>query len=100
MNKRYENDFVYGRDLLKKLLIATAVGCAISFLTPRYSYVQVIFMCMTTVLFITAILTIVKYCRCPNCGKVIFFGVLAVSSCPRCHRNLVTGKKMKTKKSR
>ena len=33
--------------------------------------------------------------RCPNCGKVIFFGVLAVKSCPRCHRNLVTGKKMK-----
>ena len=33
--------------------------------------------------------------RCPSCGKVIFFGVLAVKSCPRCHRNLVTGKKMK-----
>ena len=36
MNK-YENDFVYGRDRLKKLLIATAIGCALSFFMPRYS---------------------------------------------------------------
>ena len=99
MNK-YENDFVYGRDRLKKLLIFTAIGCAISLLTPKYSYVQLAFMCMTCVLFATALVCIFKYCRCPNCGKVIFFGVLAVKSCPRCHRNLVTGKKMKTGKSR
>ena len=38
--------------------------------------------------------------RCPNCGKVIFLGVMAVKACPRCHRNLVTGKKMKSGKSR
>ena len=94
MNK-YENDFVYGRDRLKKLLIATAIGCALSFFMPKYSYVQVAFMCMTCVLFATALVCIFKYCRCSNCGKVIFFGVLAVKSCPRCHSNLVTGKKMK-----
>ena len=34
MNK-YENDFVYGRDRLKKLLIFTAGGCARSFFMPR-----------------------------------------------------------------
>lgn len=99
MNK-YENDFVYGRDRLKKLLIATAVGCALSFFTPQYSYIQAAFMCMTVVLFITCLVVIFKYCRCSSCGKVIFFGVLAVKSCPRCHRNLVTGKKMKSGKSR
>ena len=54
MNK-YENDFVYGRDRLKKLLIATAIGCALSFFMPRYSYSQVAFMCMTCVLFATAL---------------------------------------------
>ena len=52
-------------------------------------------MCMTCVLFATALVCMLTYCCCPNCGKVIFFGVLAVKSCPRCHRNLVTGKKMK-----
>ena len=34
-------------------------------------------------------------CRCPNCGKVIFLGVLAVNTCPRCKRSLVTGNKVK-----
>jgi len=96
--RKYENDFVYGRDLLKKLLVATAIGCVISFFTPKYSYAQMIFMCLTTVLFISSIVTIVKYCRCPSCGKIIFFGVVAVTACPRCHRNLVTGKKVKKSK--
>ena len=99
MNK-YENDFVYGRDRLKKLLIFTAIGCALSLLTPLYSYIQIAFLFMTCVLFVTALVCVFKYCRCPSCGKVIFFGVLAVKDCPRCHRNLVTGKKTKKGKSR
>lgn len=94
MNK-YENDFVYGRDRLKKLLIATAFGCVVSLLSSQYSWLQIIALCMTTVFFGTAIWVIAKYCRCPNCNKVIAFGVLVVKSCPRCHRNLITGKKMK-----
>ena len=98
--KKYENDFVYGRERLRILLVATAVGCAASLLTPQYSLVQVALMCLTVVLFVTCLPLIFKYCRCPNCGKVIFLGVMALKSCPRCHRNLVTGKKMKTGKSK
>ena len=98
--KKYENDFVYGRERLRILLMATAVGCAASLLTPQYSLVQVALMCLTVVLFVTCLALIFKYCRCPNCGKVIFLGVMALKSCPRCHRNLVTGKKMKTGKSK
>ena len=94
--KKYENDFVYGRDRLRILLISTAVGAALSLLSPQYSWVQVIFMCLTVVLFVTSLALIFKYCRCPNCGKVIFLGVMAVTACPRCHRNLVTGKKVKS----
>ena len=98
--KKYENDFVYGRERLRILLVATAVCCAASLLTPQYSLVQVALMCLTVVLFVTCLALIFKYCRCPNCGKVIFLGVMALKSCPRCHRNLVTGKKMKTGKSK
>ncbi len=98
--KKYENDFVYGRDRLRILLISTAVGAALSLLSPQYSWVQVIFMCLTVVLFVTSLALIFKYCRCPNCGKVIFLGVMAVTACPRCHRNLVTGKKVKSGKSK
>ena len=98
--KKYENDFVYGRDRLRILLISTAVGAALSLLSPQYSWVQVIVMCLTVVLFVTSLALIFKYCRCPNCGKVIFLGVMAVTACPRCHRNLVTGKKVKSGKSK
>ena len=98
--KKYENDIVYGRDRLRILLISTAVGAALSLLSPQYSWVQVIFMCLTVVLFVTSLALIFKYCRCPNCGKVIFLGVMAVTACPRCHRNLVTGKKVKSGKSK
>ena len=48
---------------------------------------------------IAAVVVIFLYSRCPSCGKVIVFGVLKATSCPRCKRNLVTGQKMK-KKSR
>ena len=68
--KKYENDFVYGRERLRILLVATAVGCAASLLTPQYSLVQVALMCLTVVLFVTCLALIFKYCRCPNCGKV------------------------------
>jgi hypothetical protein len=94
MNK-YENDFIYGKTQLKKLLIATGIGCVVSLLSAQYSWLQVIALCMTTVFFATAIACIVKYCRCPSCNKVIAFGVLVVKTCPRCHRSLITGKKMK-----
>ena len=53
--KKYENDFVYGRDRLRILLVATAIGCAASLLTPQYTYIQVAFMCLTVVLFATCL---------------------------------------------
>ena len=37
-------------------------------------------------------------CRCPYCGKHIMLGVLAVKDCPRCRRNLATGKKIKKRR--
>ena len=51
--KKYENDFVYGRERLRILLVATAVGCAASLLTPQYSLVPVGRMCLTVVVFVT-----------------------------------------------
>ena len=49
----------------------------------------------TLILFIATVVIIVRECRCPHCGKVIFLGVLAVTSCPKCKRSLTTGKKVK-----
>ena len=68
----YINSFVRGRELLKKLLVSDMVTAIIAII-----YVDI------------------KYCRCPNCGKVILLGVLAINTCPRCKHSLTTGKKVK-----
>ena len=46
-------------------------------------------------LVLIALYFIFRYCRCPYCGKQIFFGVSKATSCPRCRRNFLTGKKVK-----
>ena len=53
----------------------------------------------STLIFIYAIYTIIKCCRCPSCNKVIFFGLLAAKTCPRCKRSLTTGQKVKKSKA-
>lgn len=50
------------------------------------------------ILIIIAVVLVVLYCRCPYCGKRIFFGVAKVKYCPDCRRDLETGKKVSKKK--
>lgn len=50
------------------------------------------------VLIIIAVAVVLRYCRCPHCGKRIFFGVAKVKYCPNCRRDLETGKKVSKKK--
>ena len=97
MNNRYINNFTYGRDLVKKLVIGAVICCALT-LVFQASYVQIGFMVAGVGMLVAAIVVIVRDCRCPHCGKVIFLGVLAVKNCPNCKRNLVTGRKAKKKK--
>lgn len=93
---RFESDFSYGREMVKRFIIGSAAACALMLFTQ--GYMQLAFMGLTIASFIGAIIMIVKYCRCPHCGKVIFFGMLAIRQCPRCRRNLFTGQKMKKSK--
>lgn len=91
----YTNDFTYGRDRVKKFMIASAACCAVSLFLPQYSALQFGILALAMLSFITAVAVVVKYCRCPSCGKIIFLGVLRVTACPRCRRSLTTGKKIK-----
>ena len=52
-------------------------------------------MLITVILFVVMVYIICTECRCPHCGKIIFFGALAATYCPRCKRSLMTGKKQK-----
>ncbi len=91
----YINSFVRGRELLKKLLVGDLVSAVLATLTSRTPALMALFSAATVLMFIAIIYIALKYCRCPNCGKRIILGVLAISTCPRCKRNLVSGRKMK-----
>ena len=96
--KVYENDFVYGRDLVRKLLYASVAFCVITLLMRANPSMQLAFFVLTFAMFAAIFVVLFKYCRCPHCGKVIIFGVMAVTTCSRCKRNLITGKKVKKSK--
>ena len=88
------------KSLIKTLVVLAVICCLASlFFTQEGSRLQLILILLTLVFMIAAVVVIFLYSRCPSCGKVIVFGVLKATSCPRCKRNLVTGQKMK-KKSR
>ena len=99
MKAHYENNFEYGKTICKWLVLFSvifAVGSLIIF--PSGSTEQLILLIASIICFVSTIVVIVKFCRCPYCGKVIFTGVLTVTNCPSCKRNLKTGKKSKSKK--
>ena len=100
MNNHYENSFVHGRELAKNFVIGTCVGCVLSVISMirGTQLLQLMLMAFTLVCMGCTIYVMYKYCKCPHCGKHINMGLLAVEECPRCRRNLVTGKKGKKKK--
>lgn len=96
MKARYDRTFEYGKKIAKYLMIFAIVLCLASlFLTPEGSYLQAALVIMSFVLIVSTVYVMYKYCRCPYCGKRIMAGVLAVTACPRCHRSLTTGKRIK-----
>ena len=84
---------------LRTVMIAAALSCAGSLLTPQdFLSLKLFFTIATILLFATIVFIIVRECRCPHCGKIIFMGALSVTHCPRCKRSLTTGKKYKKSK--
>ena len=99
MSKLGESDYESARSRLRTVMIASAVACAGSLLTPQnYLQMKMFFTIATVILFATLVFIIVRDCRCPHCGKIIFMGALSATHCPRCKRSLTTGKKQKKNK--
>ena len=96
--KIYENDFVYGRDLIKKIFLLSVIFCVLTLAMQNDPTMKVVFFILTVLSFVAVFVVLFKHCRCPKCDKVIIFGVMAVTACPRCKRNLITGKKVKKSK--
>lgn len=98
MKARFNDTFDYGKKLSKWMVIISVVLALASLLLfPEGSVNKLITVIASIVCFISTIVIIYKFCRCPYCGKRIFMGVLVVTHCPACKRNLKTGKKNKSK---
>ncbi len=96
MNSLGGNSYELAKGRLRSIMIGAACACAGSVLTPQsYLPLKMFFTIATIILFVFTVYTIVHDCRCPHCGKIIFFGALNATHCPRCRRSLTTGKKQK-----
>jgi hypothetical protein len=99
MNNLGGSSYDAARGRLRTVMLAAALACAGSLLTPQsFLPLKLFFTIATILLFATIVFIIVRECRCPHCGKIIFLGALSATHCPRCRRSLTTGKKYKKSK--
>lgn len=86
------------RSLVKSLVICAVITCVAAMLFGSGNeLLQGVLLLVTMAFIIAAVVVIFLYSRCPSCGKIIAFNMLRVTCCPNCKRNLITGKKMKSK---
>ena len=79
------SNYETARDHLRKVMIAAAVFCVLGVAIPAaYGLFKLAAMLITVILFVVMVYIICTECRCPHCGKIIFFGALAATYCPRC----------------
>jgi hypothetical protein len=85
----------------KTLVICSVVFCAVGLLLGASNAPLRLTLTAAALLMLSAALIVtIVFCKCPYCGKRIFFGAATVVYCPNCHRNLETGKKVSPKKAR
>jgi len=83
-------------------LVACSVAlCVIGlFFNNQYASIRLLLTAGALLLLSAGLIVTLVFCKCPHCGKRIFFGAATVVYCPNCHRNLETGKKVSPKKAR
>ena len=97
MKPSYPNNFARGQKLVRYLLALSIVAALAGWLLyAENSTAQVLCIVLSLAMMIALVVTILRDCRCPHCGKRILAGALAVKVCPSCHRDLRSGKKVKT----
>ena len=96
-------NFQRGQVLIKCLMGVAAALCAIALLvegrgeTSSFSVYAAVtaVVCIVLTIFVVAVAM-----KCPYCGRRIIRKCLTVKSCPHCHRDLVSGMRVKGKKGR
>ena len=101
MKAGFSSNFARGQKLVRWLLAAALVaGVAGLLLFREATMQQTVCILLSAALLVAVIVVAARDCRCPSCGKRIINGVLVLSTCPRCKRNLYTGDKPKKAKKK
>ena len=90
--------FETGRTAVKILAILSVCTCFASLMAGEGTALQFWLAVVTLLLFVSIFAVLLTFCRCPYCGKAIYFGVWQKTVCPHCSRNLNSGKKVKGNK--
>ncbi len=81
-------------------LVACSVAlCVIGlFFNNQYASIRLLLTAGALLLLSAGLIVTLVFCKCPHCGKRIFFGASRAVYCPKCRRNLETGKKVSKKR--
>lgn len=102
--KKEKLSFERARTLVKMILCFAFVLCIIA-LVLMYNFGEDLAVANTLVVAAVvclagAVAFAVAFLKCPYCGSRIFRKALRVTACPHCHRDLVSGLKVKPGKKR
>ena len=101
MKASYTSSFARGQKLVRYLLVAALVSGAAGLLLFREGTMQqTVCVLLSAALIVAVIVVAARFCRCPSCGKRVINGVLVLSTCPRCKRDLYTGDKPRKAKKK
>ena len=90
--------FDKARDLVKVLMAACVVLLVMSLFSGGNPAVAAMESIVSLVSLLLSFVIIALYCKCPYCGKHIYFGLLKAKYCPKCRRDLLTGTKKRGKR--
>ncbi len=97
--KTPKTDFERGRTYSVVLIAMTIALSVISLMFTKSGTTESMALTISALLCaIAAVVVVVKFCRCPYCGKRVITGVLVVETCPKCRRSLTTGDKVRKRK--
>lgn len=73
---------------MASLLLGLAVGLLGHFLLEEGTSSYLLAEILTALLFIAGLLIVVVWCRCPHCGRRLFYKMFQLKVCPGCKRRL------------
>ncbi|MCD8017150.1 MAG: hypothetical protein LUE97_05015 [Oscillospiraceae bacterium] len=102
--KREKMSFETARNIVKVVLCFAFVLCIIALIimynVGEDSAIASSLVVVAVICLAAAIVFAAAFLKCPYCGSHIFRKVLRITACPHCHRDLVSGMKVKQGKKR